>query len=264
MIRSRTGVILFISGILFTLILTVCTFLVLSRTIYKNQRFTFFSIQQKTSEEKQEKKVLVKVLAAAQKIEKNEEITDLKTKLIEIQSDTVPPNAVLNADVLKGKKAAVALELNTIITESMLYSIFQELKETDRLLDYELPGGLVGGLVDEGSYIDIEFVKTKGETFVVLSKKLVKKKLDNDRIILLLTFEERRLINYALAEQKILGGRLEAAIYADERQPLSKVNYPIPKLDINQQQVTQVNKSEPEKQSQPIPSDADRPLMGGN
>ena len=260
MIRSRTGVILFLSGILFTLIILTGIYFTATKIIWKNSRLEISSSQPKELEKEKNQKVLVKVFTVAQKIKKNEEFNPAKIKIVEVYQDLLPSDAIVNLGNLQGKKAAVPLEPNTLITQSMFYSILDELKETDRLKDYEMSAGLVGGMVAEGVYIDIEFINPKGETYVVLSKKLVKKRLENNKIILLLSLDERKLINYALAEQKVLGGTLEAIVYADERQPALKTNYPLPKLDKAQQLSTEANNIKP----QPQFNSADAPLKGGN
>lgn len=268
MIRSRTGVILFISGILFTLVILAGIYFTATRIIWKGSRIGITSAQSKEPEQKKDenKQILVKAFAVAQKIEKNEEISEAKVRLVAIPRELLPADAIINPDSLKGKKAAVSMEPNTILSESLLYSISQELKETERLRDYEMSAGLVGGLVTEDAYIDIEFINPRGDTYVVLSKKQVKKKLDNNRIILLLSQDERKLINYALAEQKVSGGTIEAVVYSDERQPAPKPDYPIPRLDKvqTQPQPSQQPVVPREQSPQPQSSSADAPLKGGN
>lgn len=237
MIRKKTGLILFLYGMVFVVLLVLTAYFCYTGFINRDTKLTIVSRStEQRPQEKKEKPPVVKVTAVAQKIEKDEEITEGKLTMIETDKSTCPSNAVFVIQDVIGKKAAIPLESNTVITTSMLYSPSEGIKESDKLKDYELSGGMVGGMVVEGAYIDIEFINPKGETYIVLAKKLVKKKLDNNRIILQLSFDERKLINYALAEQKELGGRLDAVVYADNRQAEPKMDYPIPKLENKQNQ----------------------------
>lgn len=211
--------------------LILATYFIYTRVINKDAKFEIISndLEQNLPENK-EIVLMEKVIMVSQKLEKDETITQQKIILIEVAKAVCPSNALFATGDVVGKKASIPIGPNTIITDSMFYSPTEGIKESDKLKDYELSGGMVGGMVSEGAYIDLEFINPKGETFIVLAKKLVKKKLDNNRIILQLSFDERKLINYAFAEQKELGGRLDAVVYVDNRQPIPKVDYPIPKL----------------------------------
>lgn len=277
MIRRRTGIILFLCGMVFIVILAITAYFGYTRVVNRDAKLTIISRNTESKpQEKKEKPPVVKVVAALQKIEKDEEITEAKLTVIETDTSTYPSNAVIVINDAIGKKAAIHIAANTVITASMMYSPSEGIKESDKLKDYELSGGMVGGMVTEGAYIDIEFINPKGETYIVLAKKLVKKKLDNNRIILQLSFDERKLINYALAEQKELGGRLDAVIYADNSQPSPKVDYPIPKLENKQNQVqapavpanaVQSNSTQPSNTpptNPNLPDLLDKPVKGGN
>jgi hypothetical protein len=170
-----------------------------------------------------------KVVMAAKRIDKNEVVTRDKLRLTEFNADSIPGKTVYSLDAAVGSKANIELDENMILTDSMLLNPKEFFSDDTRLKDYELAGGLVAGLVNEGCLIDLEYISPTGQTFVVAAKKSVKKKID-DKLLIQTTFQEREMINYAIAETKLKGGRLETVLYIDENQQPSEVTYHIPDL----------------------------------
>jgi hypothetical protein len=170
----------------------------------------------------------IDVIVVSKRIEKGEIIKREKILLVKRFKNYLPVNPITTYESAVGKVAEATLEKNVILAADMLANKEKEVKSDERISNYELQGGLVLDLVKEGDYIDIEYVKEDGETFVVLAKKKVCRKVD-EKIVIQTTLKERKMINYVIAEKESKGGKIEAAIYIDASQQASKVTYSMPK-----------------------------------
>jgi len=215
MSRGKQQFIIFAFGFVLSAILSISGFY-----IYNN----LVSGKIKGLNEQTEEQVKVSVVVAAQKIEKGDELLPEFFTLEERFLSEVPANSILDINTLQGKRAAAIIDPNLVITDSMVVSTEELYKPDERLKDYTLQGYLVAGMVKEGDWIDVEMVRENGDTFTVLSKKQVKRLLD-DKAIIQVTALERQYINYALAEQSAGLGHIESVLYLDESQPASTVNY---------------------------------------
>ncbi|MFA6308587.1 MAG: hypothetical protein WC677_02415 [Clostridia bacterium] len=170
----------------------------------------------------------VDVIVVSKRIEKGEIIKLEKILLVKRFKNYLPVNPITTYENAVGKVAEVTLEKNVIPTADMLSNKEKKVQSDERISNYELQGGLVLDLVKEGDYVDIEYVKEDGETFVVLAKKKVYRKV-NEKIVIQTTLKERKMINYVIAEKESKGGKIEAAIYIGASQQASKVTYSMPK-----------------------------------
>ncbi|NLN48464.1 MAG: hypothetical protein GX154_05130 [Clostridiales bacterium] len=176
---------------------------------------------------------MTKVLIAIQGVGKGDELKPEYFELKDRPIADIPLNSLIDVNMIEGKRAASVIDANSILTDSMLISPNNLYDPEDRLKDYALQGYLVANTVKAGDWIDIELVRSNGDTFTVLSKKQVTQLIDNKAIIKVTT-NERHLINHAIAEQSAGMGHIESLLYLDESQPASEVNY-VPEKIADQQ-----------------------------
>lgn len=212
MSRGRQQFIVFMFGVLISAILMCSIYFIYSKFI-SNSKLNLLENSKKQ-----------KVLVVIRKIEKGEELIQDAFKVEERLVDQTPSNSIVDINFIQGKWAGLCLDPNVVLTDSMILSINNMFKADERLKEYELQGHLVAGTVKTGDFIDVEFVRTNGDTSTVLSKKQVINRLDN-KVVMQVTMEERQSINRALADQSQGVGRIEAVLYLDEKQPASQVTY---------------------------------------
>lgn len=165
-----------------------------------------------------------KVLVSIQRIERGDELKPEFFQLEERNLEEVPTNSIIDINMIKGERAATVIDGKEILTDSKILSSSNTFGPDDRLKDYALQGYLVADTVLAGDWIDVEMVRSNGDTFIVLAKKQVIQLTDNKAIIQVST-AERALINHALAEQSAGLGHIESLLYLDEKQPASEVTY---------------------------------------
>lgn len=217
MSRGKQQFIIFAFGFVLSAIIIIGGFFIYNKLVESGK---IKGLNEKQTEEQ----IKVSVVIAAQKIEKGEELLPEFFTLEERLLNEVPVNSVLDINALHGKRAASVIDPNLVVTDSMVINTESLYGPDERLKDYSLQGYLVAGTVKEGDWIDVEMVRTNGDTFTVLSKKQVKQLL-NDKAIIQVTAQERQYINHALAEQSAGLGHIESVLYLDESQPASEVNY---------------------------------------
>jgi hypothetical protein len=198
------------------------------------------------------------VLVSLQRIEKGEELKQEFFQLKERSVDEVPANSLVDINRITGERAAFTIDMNEVLTDSKLLSSASSYSPDDRLKDYALQGYLVADTVKAGDWIDIEMVRSNGDTFVVLAKKQVMQ-LTNNRAIIQVSTDERFLINHAIAEQTAGLGHIESLLYLDEKQPASTVTYTPAKISANSTQASAASAGAEPAKSEPIRSDEVKP-----
>lgn len=198
------------------------------------------------------------VVVAVKKVEKGDELKPDSFKIVSRSASDVPANSLIDINYIQGKWAAAVMDPNTVITDSMVITQDQLYKPDERLKDYTLQGNLVAGTVKVGDLIDLEMVRTNGDTSIVLAKKQVKKLIDSKAIIQV-TEAERYLINHALAEQTAGMGHIESLLYLDEKQPASKVKYVPAKIE-GQQAAAAAPPPPPAQAPAPVQTPAQAPV----
>lgn len=144
----------------------------------------------------------------------------------------IPLTAVLDISDAVGRYAALDLDGKVILTTGMMSENSIAYLGTDRMCDYEIPGYLVNYVVEPGMMLDVQLVRSSGQTFTVLAKKGVRMKAEN-RVVLAVSFPEMDLVNRAFAEQAAGLGRIQLVTYMDSTQEASIVNYtPDPSLPL--------------------------------
>jgi len=194
--------------------------------------FIYNKVAGKSNKQVDETLKMTNVLVATKKVEKGDELKPELFTMASRPAKDVPLNSIIDINMITGKRANSVMDPNAVITDSMIISTEDLYKPDERLNDYTLQGHLVAGTVKEGDWIDVEMVRANGDNSTVLSKKQVKKLIDN-RAIIQVTAAERYYINHALAEQSAGLGHIEAILYLDETQPAAKVNYVPAKIDSN-------------------------------
>lgn len=167
------------------------------------------------------------VVVAKMFIDKGEVFTEENVQIIERYTAHLPDKAVTSMEALLNKRANAKIDTNVILTENMYLATDEYFSDDERFKDYSLPRGLVGDMVQEGDYIDIELVEQEGAMYVVLSKKQIIKKV-GDVIYIHTDTEERKRMNYAMALDDLKGARLESSLYLDETQAPTPVTFVLP------------------------------------
>ena len=189
-----------------------------------------------------------RVLVSVQRIEKGDELKPEYFQLAERNSEEVPVNSIIDINMITGERAAVVIDMKEVLTDSKLLSLSNPYSPDDRLKDYALQGYLVADTVKAGDWIDVEMVRSNGDTSIVLAKKQVIA-LTNNKAIVQVSNDERSLINHAIAEQSAGMGHIESLLYLDDKQPASKVTYvPVKITTPGTQAVTEPVKSVPASQ----------------
>lgn len=235
MYKRKVWVPFFLGILIGCSVLTFIFFVFLKGNINKSK----VVVNDKTVIEKKKEQVVV----AINEISKGAVIEKANLAIKERASDDLPKNYVSKIENVLGKRASDKIESNTMFSSSMAIDVNDLYNSDERIKDYELPGGLVGGTVKDGDLIDIEILKKDGSTYVIASKKKVEKKIE-DRIIIKTTWEERKMLNYAITEVAVKGGKITAVLYIDSNQQQSKVTYTIPENmsmpnDVNENQTKQ-------------------------
>lgn len=179
---------------------------------------------------------LIEVVVTKETIAKGEVISQEKLELKKRPIEYLPINSMVSLDQVVGKKANFTIEKNAVITDSLVNEkivIADDYKEDIRLKDCVIQTGLIGGMVQEETYIDIEYVRPNGKRYVVLSKKCVKRKIDETRIVIETTDADRTLLEAVIAEARFLGGELKTTLYLDPEQKASIVDYMVPNFDVS-------------------------------
>ncbi|TYQ16018.1 UNVERIFIED_CONTAM: Flp pilus assembly protein CpaB [Acetivibrio alkalicellulosi] len=183
------------------------------------QRFVTDNVNINDNEEK------YRVVVVAQRIEQGIVIDSSMITMEEVPLVYLPSNSVTSIQSIEGKPAKFTIEKNTVLTYSMVLDQKDQFNQDDRLSDCRIDGGLVSGIVKEGDYIDIEYVKENGDRFIVLSKKRVIRIIDNTTIIIQTNDEERTRYEAVLSEIREEKGTLKTRLYLDENQEASPVTY---------------------------------------
>ena len=218
MSRGKQQILIFSFGFILAAALLIAGYFIYTK-LMNTGTIQSINLPKQTVEEKK-----TKVLISIQRIEKGDELKPEFFQLADRVKEEVPANSIIDANMLTGKRAAAVIDQNAVITDSMIISPQNLYKDDDRLKDYALAGYLVADTVKPGDWIDVEMVKSNGDTSIVLSKKQVMNLLANKAIVQVTT-EERSMINHAIAEQTAGMGHIEALLYLDEKQPASKVTY---------------------------------------
>lgn len=166
----------------------------------------------------------VKVLVSVQRIEKGDELKPEFFQLAERNPEEVPTNSIIDISMITDRRAAAVIDMKEVLTDSKLISTPNIYNPDDRLKDYAMQGYLVADTVKAGDWIDVEMVRSNGDTFIVLAKKQVIL-LTNNKAIIQVSTAERALVNHAIAEQSAGMGHIESLLYLDEKQPASEVTY---------------------------------------
>ncbi|HHV30683.1 MAG TPA: hypothetical protein GXX73_14095 [Clostridium sp.] len=178
---------------------------------------------------------MLEVVVAKDTIVKGENITEEKLEIKKIPIEYLPSNSLVTLEQAIGKKANFSIEKNSVITDSFVNEKVKNItehKDDSRLKNCVIETGLIGGMVQEGSYIDVEYVRPNGKRYIVLSKKYVTKKIDERSIVIETTDADRTLIEAAMAEANFLGGQLKTTLYLDPDQKASVVDYTVPNFDV--------------------------------
>jgi hypothetical protein len=177
---------------------------------------------------------VLEVVVAKEGIEKGEVIQEEKLEIKKMPIEYLPSNSLVALEQAIGKKANFNIEKNSVITDSFINENLKNVSINDdsRLKSCVIETGLIGGMVQEGSYIDVEYVRPNGKRYVVLSKKCVLKKIDDTTVVVETTDADRTLLEAAMAEANFLGGQLKTTLYLDPDQKASVVDYTVPNFDV--------------------------------
>jgi flagella basal body P-ring formation protein FlgA len=217
--RGKQQLFIFLSGFIAAVILLAGGYLVYNMLV-DTGKLQSVSLPIQTADAVKKAKVLVSV----QRIEKGDELKPELFQLTERNPEEVPANSIIDISMITDRRAAAVIDLKEILTDSKLISTQNLYNPDDRLKDYALQGYLVADTVKAGDWIDVEMVRSNGDTFMVLAKKQVIQLTDNKAIIKVTT-AERALVNHAIAEQSAGMGHIESLLYLDEKQPASEVTY---------------------------------------
>lgn len=170
--------------------------------------FMFFKKDEKKQEQQEAAQTYVYRLKTA--VKSGEEIDSSKVTSVLVNSEAVPKTAIpsktkttkdgKDAWVDKvfgydGYKSKIDLEAGTIICDNMLYE--EELGKSERIQEYnmlQLPVQL-----DAGEYVDIRFLLSNGQDYIVVSHKEVQD-ITEGTIWLQLSEEEILLMSNAIVE----------------------------------------------------------------
>lgn len=173
-------------------------------------------------------------------------ITTDMLKLEERSITELPLSVLMDADAAVGRYAAARISSNMMLTDTLVSQTSTAYEGVDRLCDYEIPGYLVNNLIEPGTCVDLQLIRTAGDTYTVLAKKNVRYTAEN-RVVLAVSFEEMDLANRAFAEQNAGMGRIMAVRYMDTEQIASTVNY-VPATEIS------VMTTQPLAENAPMPA----------
>jgi hypothetical protein len=219
MSRGKQQFFIFLSGFMAAVILLAGGYLLYNKLV-DSGKIQSVSLPIQTVDALKKAKVLVSV----QRIEKGDELKPEFFQLEERKLEEVPANSIIDISMITGRRAAAVIDMKEVLTDSRILSSQSTVNPDDRLKDYALQGYLVADTVRAGDWIDVEMVRSSGDTFIVLAKKQVILLTDNKAVIQVST-AERSLINHAIAEQSAGLGHIESLLYIDEKQPASEVTY---------------------------------------
>jgi hypothetical protein len=219
MSRGKQQFFIFLSGFMAAVILLAGGYFLYNKLVDAG-KIQSVSLPIQTADDLKKTKVLVSV----QRIEKGDELKPEFFQLEERNQEEVPTNSMIDIGMITGQRAAAVIDMKEVLTDSRILSSQSSVNPDDRLKDYALQGYLVADTVKAGDWIDVEMVRSNGDTFIVLAKKQVIKLTDNKAIVQVST-AERALINHAIAEQSAGFGHIESLLYLDEKQPASEVTY---------------------------------------
>jgi len=219
MSRGKQQFFIFISGFIAAVILLAGGYLIYNKLV-DTGKIQSVSLPIQTDDTAKKAKVLVSL----QRIEKGDELKPEFFQLAERNTEEVPANSIIDISMITDRRAASVIDMREILTDSKLITVQNLYNPDDRLKDYALQGYLVADTVKTGDWIDVEMVRSNGDTFIVLAKKQVIQLTDNKAIIQVSTVE-RALVNHAIAEQSAGMGHIESLLYLDEKQPASEVTY---------------------------------------
>ncbi len=219
MSRGKQQFFIFLSGFVAAAILFIVGTLVYNKLV-DTGKIQSVSLPMQTSGSVKKTKVLVSL----QRIEKGDELKPEFFQLTERNPEEIPANSIIDIAMISDQRAATVIDTKEILTDSKLISTQNLFKPDDRLKDYALQGYLVADTVKAGDWIDVEMVRSNGDTFVVLAKKQVIH-LTNNKAIIQVSTAERALVNHAIAEQSAGMGHIESLLYLDEKQPASEITY---------------------------------------
>ncbi len=173
--------------------------------------FVFFKKDQKKQEEQEVSQTYVYRLKTA--VKSGEEIDSSKVTSVLVNTEAVPNNAIPSKtkttkdgkDIwtdksfgYDGYRSKIDLEAGTIICDNMLYE--EELENSERIQEYnmlQLPVQL-----EPGEYVDIRFLLSNGQDYIVVSHKEVID-VTEGTIWLQLSEEEILLMSNAIVETYI-------------------------------------------------------------
>ena len=170
--------------------------------------FVFFKKDQKKQEEQEVSQTYVYRLKTA--VKSGEEIDSSKVTSVLVNTEAVPNNAIPSktkttkdgkdiwTDKSFGYRSKIDLEAGTIICDNMLYE--EELENSERIQEYnmlQLPVQL-----EPGEYVDIRFLLSNGQDYIVVSHKEVID-VTEGTIWLQLSEEEILLMSNAIVETYI-------------------------------------------------------------
>lgn len=193
-------------------------------------------LKKSSSVEVSKNEEMLEVVVATESIIKGEVIEEAKVEIRKIPIEYLPTNSIVTLEQAVGKKANFNIEKNAVLTDSFVNESVKnvsEYKDDSRLKSCVIQTGLIGGMVQEGSYIDVEYVRPNGKRHVVLSKKHVVKKIDETTVVVETTDADRTLLEAAIAEARYLGGELKVVLYLDPEQKASTVDYTVPNFDVS-------------------------------
>lgn len=238
---------------------------IISAILFSAITAVYFKIRSSSSVEVLNNSDMLEVVVAKETILKGEVIPQEKLELKKRPIEFLPSNSLVTLDQVVGKKTNFTIEKNAVITDSFVNenkkNFSEDYKDDSRLKNCVIQTGLIGGMVQEESYIDIEYVRPNGKRYVVLSKKCVKKKIDETSIVIETTDADRTLLEAAIAESRFLGGELKTTLYLDAEQKASIIDYTVPNFDVSTYKNNMENNIQIQIPQQPIVTQAPEPTI---
>lgn len=181
----------FLLGMVVMLIIAVIIVMLLYLTLFKN------SVDSATSKGEHGKAFAYRLTSA---VKSGEDFSLAKLELVEFYVDDLPSDYINNPEITK-YKSKLNLQAGTILSSSLIYSNENEIKNSTRLMEYNML--TLPSTLRAGDYVDIRLMMPSGENYIVLSKKQIKR-IKDTTITLYLTEDEILMMSSAIIENYIM------------------------------------------------------------
>lgn len=160
----------------------------------------FFITSRNNKKQQQEQKQQQNVYVVNKKIESGQEITSASITIKAVDMDLVPQQEAFGSSKSPvGYIAKIDLPVGTVLTKSMLNE-GEEIQDSERIVEYNMLQLPVQ--IDVGEFVDIRFLLSNGQDYIIVSHKEVKD-ITLDTIWLQMTEDEILLMSNAIVESAI-------------------------------------------------------------